>query len=410
VSASSSIPRWLHRFALFIIAWAILLIWWGAAVTTENVGLAVPDWPLAFNRVNPDGWWGLLPLLLEHGHRWLATLLTGLVMVLFFGVVVADRRRLRLPGVREWPLSVSELIMVVLLSVALVVAVAFNQSPRVAPEGQVVWGWLAIGLGLLCLAWLGGSLAVRRWSLPVRLMSVIWVVIGIQAILGGTRVTALSDALGIFHGSLGQVLFCLLLTVGLVTSANWPQPRAIVEATRRQFLTMALVFLAAVVVQLTLGAGIRHTQRMIPAALDVVTTGGSFFPAAGRGDLWLIFAHKAWAMVVLILGSVLALQARRGLAAHPGIRRLALTVPVLLGCQVTLGISVLLTMDRFKLPPSTTLVQMKLSPVFWVTNLHVLTGLGILACAFTLVVKLIAAAPHRGRVTTQSGDSTGLPT
>ena len=112
--------------------------------------------------------------MLEHGHRWLATLLTGLVMLLFFGVVVTDRRRLRLPGVREWPLSVSELIIVVLLSVALVVAVAFNQSPRVAPEGQVVWGWLAIGLGVLCLAWLGGSLAVRRWSLPVRLMSVIW--------------------------------------------------------------------------------------------------------------------------------------------------------------------------------------------------------------------------------------------
>lgn len=331
-------------------------------------------------------------------------------MLLFFGVVVVDRRRLRLPGVREWPLSVSELIIVVLLSVALVVAVAFNQSPRVAPEGQVVWGWLAIGLGVLCLAWLGGSLAVRRWSLPVRLMSVIWVVIGIQAILGGTRVTALSDALGIFHGSLGQVLFCLLLTVGLVTSSNWPHPGTMVEATRRQFLTLAVVFLVAVVVQLTLGAGIRHTQRMIPAALDVVTTGGSFFPAAGRGDLWLIFAHKAWAMVVLILGCVLALQSRRGLAAHPGIRRLALTVPVLLGCQVTLGISVLLTMDRFKLPPSTTLVQMKLSPVFWVTNLHVLTGLGILACAFTLVVKLIASVPHRGKVTTQSGESTGLPT
>lgn len=331
-------------------------------------------------------------------------------MLLFFGVIVTDRRRLRLPGVREWPLSVSELIIVVLLSVALVVAVAFNQSPRVAPEGQVVWGWLAIGLGVLCLAWLGGSLAVRRWSLPVRLMSVIWVVIGIQAILGGTRVTALSDALGIFHGSLGQVLFCLLLTVGLVTSSNWPHPGTMVEATRRQFLTLAVVFLVAVVVQLTLGAGIRHTQRMIPAALDVVTTGGSFFPAAGRGDLWLIFAHKAWAMVVLILGSVLALQSRRGLAAHPGVRRLALTVPVLLGCQVTLGISVLLTMDRFKLPPSTTLVQMKLSPVFWVTNLHVLTGLGILACAFTLVVKLIAAVPHRGKVTTQSGESTGLPT
>ena len=397
---------WLHRFALFIVGWAVLLIWWGAAVTTENVGLAVPDWPLAFNRVNPEGWWGLLPLLLEHGHRWLATILTGLVMVLFFWVTVtvgrSDRGRPR-PGL---PLGLSELATVVVLSVALVVAVAFNQSPRVPPEAQSVWGWMAVGLGVCCLAWLAWSLASRGWPLLVRLMAVIWVVIGVQAILGGTRVTALSDALGIFHGSLGQVLFCLLLTVALVSSPRWPSPGLVHEETRRRFLALAGVFLVAVIIQLTLGASIRHTQRMIPAALDVLTTGGSFFPPAGRGDLWLIFAHKAWACVVLILGVHLALQARRGLDAHPGLRRLASALPVLLVAQIALGVSVLMTMDHFKLPPATTLVELKLSPVFWVTNLHVLIGLSILACAFVLVVKLVAAVPHRGMVAAESGGRT----
>lgn len=381
----------------------MLLIWWGAAVTTEDVGLAVPDWPLAFNRVNPEGWWGLLPLLLEHGHRWLATILTGLVMVLFFWVVVADGRAScgrRRPGL---PLGVAELSTVVVLSVALVVAVAFNQSPRVMPEAQKVWGGVAVALGAACLAWLGWSLGTRRWPLLVRLMAVIWVVIGTQAILGGTRVTALSDALGIFHGCLGQVLFCLLLTVALVTSPRWPSPSLVAAPTRRRFLFLAGVFLAAVIIQLTLGASIRHTQRMIPAALDVLTTGGSFLPPAGRGDLWLIFAHKMWACVVLGLGLGLALQARRGLEAHPGLRRLAVALPVLLVAQITLGVSVLLAMDRFKLPPATTLVQMKLSPVFWVTNLHVLIGLSLLACAFVLVVKLVAAAPHRGMVAAASG-------
>jgi heme A synthase len=262
---------------------------------------------------------------------------------------------------------------------------------------------------LLCLAWLGWSLATRRWPLLVRLLAIIWVVIGVLAILGGTRVTALSDALGIFHGSLGQVLFCLLLTVALVSSPRWPSPGLIDEGTRRRFLLLGGVFLAAVVIQLTLGAGIRHTQRMIPAALDVLTTGGTFFPPANRGDLWLIFAHKAWALMVFGLGVLLAAKAWRGLEAHPGLRRLALAIPVLLCCQITLGISVLLTMDRFKLPPATTLVQMKLSPVFWVTNLHVLTGLGLLACAFVLVVKLIAAVPHRGMVATHSGGSPAVP-
>ncbi len=407
--ARPSSLRWLHRFALFIVAWAVLLIWWGAAVTTENVGLAVPDWPLAFNRVNPDGWWGLLPLLLEHGHRWLATILTGLVMVMFFWVATTAGRSGRPGAGGGLPLGLGELAAVVVLSVALVAAVAFNQSPRVAPEAQALWGWIAVALGLLCLLWLGWSLAVRRWPLLVRLMAIVWVVIGIQAILGGTRVTALSDALGVFHGSLGQVLFCLLLTVALATSPRWPEPGLIGEATRSRFLVLAGVFLAAVVIQLTLGAGIRHTQRMIPAALDVLTTGGSFLPPAGRGDLWLIFAHKAWAFVVFGLGLRLAAAAHRGLGAHAGLRRLALAIPVLLGCQITLGVSVLMTMDRFKLPPSTTLVQMKLSPVFWVTNLHVLTGLAILACAFVLVVKLLAAVPHRGMVAAQSGGPSAAP-
>lgn len=393
---------------MFIIAWAALLIWWGAAVTTENVGLAVPDWPLAFNRVNPDGWWGLLPLLLEHGHRWLATILTGLVIVMFFWVVVAAGRARDGRRATGWPLGPGELGGVVILSIALVAAVAFNQSPRIAPEAQSVWGWVAVGLGVLCLGWLVLSLAMRRWPLLVRLLAVIWVVIGAQAILGGTRVTALSDALGIFHGSLGQVLFCLLLTVALVSSPHWPSPGLVHEATRRRFLVLTGVFLAAVAVQLTLGASIRHTQRIIPAALDVVTTGGTLFPPAGRGDLWLIFAHKAWAFVVFGFGTLLAGSAWRGLEAHRGLRRLAFAIPALIAGQILLGISVLVSMDRFKLPPATTLVELKLSPVFWVTNLHVLVGLSILACAFTLLVKLVASVPHRGMVAGRAGADPAL--
>jgi len=409
VTALPTNSRWIHRFAIFIVAWAVVLIWWGAAVTTENVGLAVPDWPLAFNRVNPEGWWGLLPLLLEHGHRWLATILTGLVMVMFYWVVVAVARAERARPRRGLPLGVGELTVVVVLSVALVVAIAFNQSPRVALEARSVWGWLAVALSILCLSWLGWSLALRRWPLLVQLMAVIWVVIGVQAILGGTRVTALSDALGVFHGSLGQVLFCLLLTVALVTSPRWPSPGLIDGATRRRFLMWTGIFFAAVVVQLTLGASIRHTQRMIPAALDVLTTGGTFLPPAGRGDLWLIFAHKAWAIVVFTLAAGLAAQAWRGLVVHRGLRRLALALPMLLVAQITLGVSVLLAMDHYKLPPATTLIELKLSPVFWVTNLHVVIGLSILACAFVMLVKLVAATPHRGMVAPQSGDSSAVP-
>ena len=80
---------------------------------------------------------------------------------------------------------------------------------------------------------------------------------------------------------------------------------------------------------------------------------------------------------------------------------------MLLCLQIALGISVLMTMDRFKVTPSNTLTQLRLSPVFWVTNLHVLTGLTTLACAFVFLVKVMAATPHRGMLADRAGASTG---
>jgi heme A synthase len=395
-----------RRFAVFVVAWTVLLVWWGAAVTTENVGLAVPDWPLAFNRINPEGWWKHLAYLLEHGHRWLATILTGLVMVLFFWTTSAVRPRPGRPA-PGLPLTSVELVAVVLLSFGIVAAVAFNQSPRVDPEFVPVFGWLAVILSAICLGWLIWSLAVRRWSTPIRLLAVVWVVLGAQAILGGTRVTRLSDALAIFHGCLGQLLFCLLLAIVLVTSPRWPSPGLMAGRLRSQCLLWGGVFSGAVLVQLVLGATIRHTQRSIPAALDVFTTGGQVWPGFDHPERLLLFAHKAWALVVFSLGLTLAIHAWRHLREHSALRRIALGLPVLLCVQIGLGVSVLMTMDRFKVAPNTTLTQLRLSPVFWVTNLHVLTGLTTLACAFVFLVKVVAATPHRGMVAPQSGANAG---
>jgi heme A synthase len=375
-------------------------------VTTENVGLAVPDWPLCFNRINPEGWWKHLALLLEHGHRWLATILTGMVLVLFFWAAAAAQRS-RGARASGLPLGWPELVAVVVVSVAIVVTTAFHQSPRTAPEVRPLFGWLAIALGAACLGWLVWSLAARRWPPVLRLVALVWVVIGAQAILGGTRVTRLSDALGILHGCLGQVLFCLLLGIVLVASPRWPNPPLIATAVRSRFLWWAGGFFAAVLIQLVLGASVRHTQRLIPAALDVVTTGGSLWPGTANRDLLLLFAHKAWALVVLTLGLALASQAWRRLRDHPGLRRLALAIPALLVTQIALGVSVLMTMDRFKVPANTTLTQLRLSPVFWVTNFHVLIGLATFACAFTLLVKTMAATPHRGMLAGASAPHPG---
>ena len=53
-------------------------------MTTEDVGLAVPDWPLAFGKINPEGWMKVPALFLEHGHRWIATSIGFLVLAMYF--------------------------------------------------------------------------------------------------------------------------------------------------------------------------------------------------------------------------------------------------------------------------------------------------------------------------------------
>jgi cytochrome c oxidase assembly protein subunit 15 len=75
----------------------VALMAWGAFVTSIDAGLAVPDWPTSFNSLDPfnpwPGWWDIIPIRAEHGHR----LMGGLVGLLTAGLMVwtllAEKRR-----------------------------------------------------------------------------------------------------------------------------------------------------------------------------------------------------------------------------------------------------------------------------------------------------------------------------
>ena len=44
---------WLHRYALLLAAATFCLIIAGALVTSNDAGLAVPDWPLSYGKLMP---------------------------------------------------------------------------------------------------------------------------------------------------------------------------------------------------------------------------------------------------------------------------------------------------------------------------------------------------------------------
>jgi len=70
-----------HRYALFVVAWAIVLLTAGALVTSEDAALAVPDWPLSYGTLNPPMIGGIA---FEHSHRLIAAGLGFLIVVLAF--------------------------------------------------------------------------------------------------------------------------------------------------------------------------------------------------------------------------------------------------------------------------------------------------------------------------------------
>lgn len=72
-------PHWLHAYAILVASATFLLIIAGALVTSNDAGLAVPDWPTSFGTFRMPPMVG--GILYEHGHRMMAATV-GLLTVL----------------------------------------------------------------------------------------------------------------------------------------------------------------------------------------------------------------------------------------------------------------------------------------------------------------------------------------
>jgi len=347
--------HWFSRFTLLV---GLVLIWWGAAVTTEDVGLAVPDWPLAFGKINPDGWFNVPALLLEHGHRWIATTIGFLVLAMYFWQFAKCKPRF------------IEAAGIVLIGSGYLFLI---YKMQLLPAFIIV----IMGTAWLVINWLG-----QRWSLLRGLTTLALFAVIIQASLGGIRVLKMSDPYGVTHGTLGQLFFCLLVLITFASSKTWREERLIFKVgvkTKARFWSL-LLFLA-VFCQLVIGATLRHTQRLYLAANDILTTKGQIFPPFDPADVFVLHLHKYWGFSVAILVLVVAWKARVWLAAVPRLRWIPPALMIMPVNQVVLGIYVVLT-----------------GKSFWVTNLHVLNGLGLLVLTFLVAVSVWASTSGLGLV------------
>jgi cytochrome c oxidase assembly protein subunit 15 len=329
---------------LLTLSVGVVLIWWGAAVTTEDVGLSVPDWPLAYGKVNPDGWLLEPALLLEHGHRWIGATIGMLVLALYLWQFAKFKPRfIEVTGFVICGLGYLYLVSQRVLGVAMAIAL--------------------MGLGWVIMTWV-----TQKWNALRGLTTLALLLVLVQASLGGLRVLEMSDPYGIVHGTLGQVFYCLLVVIAFLA---WPGRETSQRKATSAMHRWSIVLWGGVFMQLVFGAILRHTQRDHLAADDILTTGGAWVPSITEADAFMLFLHKYWGFTVALLVFMVARMAWRWHQAGWGFKWLpgALTaMPVL---QVLLGITVVMT-----------------GKSFWVTNFHVLNGLGLLACATLLTASV----------------------
>lgn len=356
--------RFFHLFALLTLPIAVVLVWWGATVTTNDVGLSVPDWPRAYGHINPPGWTEVPAIRQEHGHRLIASLVGVLVLIQYLWQFAKYR-----PGFLE--------VSGIILS-----GVGFLFLVHKGATGTPgAWAG-AITVGVLGGLWAVMTWSAAKWPLLRGLTVFALFLVILQAGLGGARVLEMSDEYGIAHGTLGQLFFCMLVLIAFASSRTWRTGRLDLPSTMRWGARVwSLVLFSAVFIQLLLGAVVRHTQRAGLAARDIFTTGGQTVPSAEHPELFNLFLHKYWGLLVALLVLFVAWKARHWLKNVPALRWLPGAMLVMPLVQVGLGVSVILTGKNF-----------------WITNLHVLNGLGLLVSSFLVLVSVWAGTFGLGLV------------
>ncbi len=189
----------------------------------------------------------------HRGHHRFAVLTASSVFLLIVAgaLVTSNEAGLSVP---DWPTSFGSLYRIP----PLIGGVKFEHVHRMLAE---LIGLLTIGLAV----WTQ-KVDKRRW-MRILAWSALGTVIA-QGILGGLTVLFyLPPAISTAHATLGQTFFCIMVSMAFFTSKSWVQaPVAVVHPDARPRLTtLSLLTVAAVWLQLILGAAFRHSGiRLLP--------------------------------------------------------------------------------------------------------------------------------------------------
>jgi cytochrome c oxidase assembly protein subunit 15 len=189
-------------------------------------------------------------------------------------------------------------------------------------------------VGLTTLVMLVHLYRVRERSGVRRLAVLAFLMVVLQGVLGGLRVTgrftlaaeagamAPSVTMAVIHGITGQLFLGLMVAVAVLTSRTWTGPaQAEVRGTAGGDRLLTLVLLGLLVVQVALGAVLRHLSQGLLVHITVAAILVGVAVVAGA-RLWGLYPGRPvlprlgkWLLVVVLV------QVGLGIASLPAVTR-----------------------------------------------------------------------------------------
>ena len=222
-------------------------------------------------------------------NKWLhrfAKLVAGATFLLIVvgGLVTSTGSGLAVP---DWPTTYGHFMFSFPLS-QMVGGILYEHGHRMVAS--------VVGMLMVILAvwlWLKEPRRWVRWLGAASLLTVI-----LQGLLGGlTVMLLLPTPVSVFHACLAQAFFMLTISLAMVTSREWEETTPEIHDTRLPNLALATV--AAVFVQLILGAVMRHTGSGL-AIPDFPLAFGRIIPPIQSQAVAIHFLHRVGALVVTV--------------------------------------------------------------------------------------------------------------
>ena len=256
--------RNLHYFALLTVMVAILLIVAGATVTSTGSGDAVPDWPLSYGSLTPPMKGGIL---FEHSHRLIAGLTGLLIAILAIWLWRKEKRK------------------------------------------TVKWMGFGALLAVIIQATLGG--------LRVLIVSNAGVQDTILSLTGNASLVDSRIIITAIHAVLAQSIVCLIVAIAVMTSRSWMDFKDDNIKVSSNIFSVNIILVAAVFLQLVIGAFVRHTGsgliipdfplsfgKIIPPFRNLPNKANIPFPISDQeflAKVVLQFSHRIMGIIILAL-------------------------------------------------------------------------------------------------------------